>query len=159
MRANCRRVRKMKVLLQRLFPQRRPPFVSHARSETQWRPPPFASCSSTVKKSCSFHVSRFCEHKARAMTLMSWTAVAEAWRLNKHKPEPNNLSVTFLPTSSNLQRYLIASLFKSDHSGSLPGIPFHSTRFLDAEKKSRVDFDSIVLSFRSTKGKQLKAMS
>jgi len=48
---------------------------------------------------------------------------------------------------------LIASLFKSNLNSRLPGIPFDRARFQEEEKTSRVDFDSVVLVFRSQRGK------
>ena len=78
--------------------------------------------------------------------------MAEAWRVNKHEPEPTALSVTLVPTRPRLQSYLVASLFKPSFNNCLPGLPFDRERFWEAETTYRVDFDSVVLGFRSQRG-------
>jgi hypothetical protein len=98
--------------------------------------------------------------RARGMKLTSGGTVGKAWRVKKHDPEPTPSSaslippalLTLIPTNPIVQSYLITSVFKSDLSDSLPGIPLDQARLREMERIYRVDFDSVVLEFRSQKG-------
>jgi hypothetical protein len=98
--------------------------------------------------------------RARGMKLISGGTVGRPWRVKKHDPEPTPSSassippapLTLIPTKPIVQSYLIASLFKSDLNDSLPGIPFDQARLREMERIYRVDFDSVVIDFRSQKG-------
>jgi hypothetical protein len=91
--------------------------------------------------------------------LTSGGTVAKAWREEKHEPETPTSSFTLVPTRPRLQRYMIASLFRSSFSNCLAGIPFDQARFREAEIEFRVDFDSVIIEFRSQRGEPARRSS